>query len=127
MDPRGRAYERMGSFYTGFVAVFTLFMIGTTWTTELAVFGIMPQDGSPIGIIVGTCLGLGLILLGNYLPKVKPNYTFGCKDRHGGARQRPELAAHHRFAVWPWSSPHRRRHIRAVLETAGRRGVGNPG
>lgn len=79
MDPRGRAYERMGSFYTGFVAVFTLFMIGMTWTTELVVFGIMPQDGSPIGIIVGTSLGLGLILLGNYLPKVKPNYTFGCK------------------------------------------------
>ena len=79
IDPRGRAYERMGGFYTGFVALFTLFMICITWTTELTVFGIVPQNGSPIGIFVGVIAGIGLILLGNYLPKVKRNYTFGCK------------------------------------------------
>lgn len=79
IDPRGKAYERMGGFYTGFVTLFTLFMICMTWTTELTVFGIVPQDGSPIGIFVGVIVGIGLILLGNYLPKVKRNYTFGCK------------------------------------------------
>lgn len=79
IDPRGRIYERMGGFYTGFVALFTLFMICITWTTELTVFGIVPQNGSPIGIFVGVIAGIGLILLGNYLPKIKRNYTFGCK------------------------------------------------
>lgn len=79
MDPRGRAYERMGSFYTGFVAIMTLFLVAVTWTTELTVFGIVPENGSPIGLITGTAVGIGLILLGNYLPKVKRNYSFGIK------------------------------------------------
>lgn len=79
MDPRGKAYERMGGFYAGFVALFTLFMVCITWTTELTVFGIIPQNESPIGIFTGIIVGAGLILLGNYLPKIKRNYTFGCK------------------------------------------------
>lgn len=79
IDPRGKIYERMGGFYTGFVSLFTLFMIGITWTTELTVFGIIPQNGSPVGIVVSVVAGIGLVLLGNYLPKVKRNYTFGCK------------------------------------------------
>lgn len=79
IDPRGRAYQRMGGFYTGFVTIFTLFMVAMTWTTELVVFGILPQTGSPIGALAGVSVGIGLVLLGNYLPKVKRNYTFGCK------------------------------------------------
>lgn len=79
MDPRGRAYERMGSFYTGFVALMTLFLVAITWTTELTVFGIVPEDNSPIGIFTGTTVGIGFILLGNYLPKIKRNYSFGIK------------------------------------------------
>ena len=79
IDPRGSAYARMGSFYTKFVALFTLFLIGMTWTTELTVFGILPETASPLGMVVGVVVGVGLVLLGNYLPKVKRNYTFGCK------------------------------------------------
>ena len=79
IDPRGKAYERMGSFYTGFVTLFTVFLICMTWTTELTVFGIIPENESPIGIFTGVTVGIGLMLLGNYLPKVKRNYSFGCK------------------------------------------------
>lgn len=79
IDPRGKAYERMGSFYTGFVTLFTVFLICMIWTTELTVFGIIPQNESPIGIFTGVTVGIGLMLLGNYLPKVKRNYSFGCK------------------------------------------------
>lgn len=79
IDPRGKAYERMGSFYTGLVTLFTVFLICMTWTTELTVFGIIPQNESPIGIFTGVTVGIGLMLLGNYLPKVKRNYSFGCK------------------------------------------------
>ena len=46
IDPRGKAYERMGSFYTGVVTLFTVFLICMTWTTELTVFGIIPQNES---------------------------------------------------------------------------------
>lgn len=79
IDPRGKAYERMGSFYTGVVTLFTVFLICMTWTTELTVFGIIPQNESPIGIFTEVTVGIGLMLLGNYLPKVKRNYSFGCK------------------------------------------------
>lgn len=79
IDPRGKAYERMGSFYTGVVTLFTVFLICMTWTTELTVFGIIPQNESPIGIFTGVTVGIGLMLLGNYLPKIKRNYSFGCK------------------------------------------------
>lgn len=79
IDPRGKAYERMGSFYTGVVTLFTVFLICMTWTTELTVFGIIPQNESPIGIFTGVTVGIGLMLLGNCLPKVKRNYSFGCK------------------------------------------------
>ncbi|MDO4437468.1 MAG: SdpI family protein [Coriobacteriaceae bacterium] len=79
IDPRGAAYERMSRFYTLFVSLFTLFMIAITWTTELTVFGILPETGSPLGIGVSMVVGFVLILLGNYLPKVKRNYSFGIK------------------------------------------------
>lgn len=79
MDPRGHIYARMGSFYTGFVTLFTLFMVAITWTSELTVFGLLPESGSPVGTITSVVVGVGLILLGNYMPKVRRNYTFGCK------------------------------------------------
>ncbi len=68
MDPRGQAYMRMGSFYNGFVVLFTLFMVGMTWTSELTVFGILPENDSPIGTITTLVVGMGFILLGNYMP-----------------------------------------------------------
>ena len=79
MDPRGSVYARMGSFYTGFASLFTIFMIAMTWTSELTVFGILPETGSPVGVITSIVVGIGLVMLGNYMPKVKRNYTFGCK------------------------------------------------
>ncbi len=79
MDPRAQAYMRMGSFYNGFTVAFTLFMVGMTWTSELTVFGLLPENGSPIGTITTLVLGVGFVLLGNYMPKIKHNYTFGFK------------------------------------------------
>ena len=79
MDRRGQAYMRMGSFYNGFVALFTLFMVGMTWTSELTVFGILPENGSPIGTITTLVVAWASFCLGNYMPKIKRNYTFGCK------------------------------------------------
>lgn len=79
IDPRGRAYGHVAGFYTAFVIGSVLFMIGISWSIELTVFGIMPEHESPIGIIVSVALGVGLMFLGNYLPRVPRNYTFGIK------------------------------------------------
>lgn len=78
IDPRGSAYTRMGRFYLAFVTVFTLFIICATWTCELSVFGLMPQGGI-VMVAVNLVLGAVFIMLGNYMPKIKRNYTFGVK------------------------------------------------
>lgn len=79
IDPRGQAYERMGLFYTGFVILFTIFIVAMTWSSELTVFGILPESGSLIGAATSIAVGVGLMLLGNYMPKIKSNYTFGVR------------------------------------------------
>lgn len=79
MDPRGGAYRRMGRFYFAFVCSITLLITLASWTSELSVFGLMPKGGTIIGVVVQCTIGALLIMVGNYLPKVKRNYTFGCK------------------------------------------------
>lgn len=79
IDPRGHAYERVSGLYSAFVGAFTVFMICISWSIELTVFGIMPTDNSPMGAAVCTALGALFLFLGNYLPRVPRNYTFGIK------------------------------------------------
>ena len=75
IDPKGRAYEKSGRIYEGFVVAFTLLMVLMTWSTEAAVFGWLPNVGLAIPVVLGALL----VGLGNYLPRVRQNYTFGVK------------------------------------------------
>ena len=79
MDPRGRAYERMGSFYTGFVALMTLFLVAITWTTELTVFGDGARGQQPHRHLHGNDRGNRLHPAGELPPQIKRNYSFGIK------------------------------------------------
>lgn len=78
VDPKGAAYAKSGRFYLGFVIAFTVFMCGMTWLSELTVWGVVPQAGA-VGTIVMTPIGLLFIGIGNYLPRVRQNYTMGVK------------------------------------------------
>lgn len=78
IDPKGAAYAKSGRFYLGFVIAFTVFMCGMTWLSELTVWGVVPQTGA-VGIIVTTAIGVLFIGIGNYLPRVRQNYTMGVK------------------------------------------------
>lgn len=79
IDPRGIIYRSVSKLYTGIAIAFTLFMVALSWCIELTVFGIMPQDGSPMSVVTTIALGVGALFLGNYLPRVQRNYTFGYK------------------------------------------------
>ncbi len=79
IDPRGASYRRFSHLWRGFVIALTLFMIAVSWGAEATVFGLFPQGGSMLGNLIMVALGAGLIALGNYLPRVRSNYTFGCK------------------------------------------------
>lgn len=78
IDPKGAAYAKSGRFYLGFVIAFTVFMCGMTWLSELTVWGVVPQVGA-VGTIVTTAIGILFIGMGNYLPRVRQNYTMGVK------------------------------------------------
>ena len=78
IDPKGEAYRRSGRFYQGFVIAFTLFMCAISWLGELTVWGVVPAVGA-VNLLVCGAVGLLFIGVGNYLPRVKQNYTLGIK------------------------------------------------
>lgn len=47
MDPRGQAYMRMGSFYNGFVVLFTLFMVGRPGPPSSPYSASCPKTAAP--------------------------------------------------------------------------------
>lgn len=72
LDPKGRNFKRFRGVYLGMSAALTLFLVVIAWMTPLTAFGLVSEGGS----IVSTAT---LFALGNYLPRVKPNYTFGIR------------------------------------------------
>ena len=68
MDPKGESYGKAGGLYRGFVIAFTLIMCG-----------LIPTKGGPVGLIISVALGALFIGLGNYLSRMRQNYTFGIR------------------------------------------------
>lgn len=95
IDPKGEAYRTSGKFYQGFVIAFTLLMCAISWLGELTVWGIVPVVGT-VNLLVSGAIGLLFIGMGNYLPRVKQNYTLGIKTPWALARSR-ELAPYAAF------------------------------
>lgn len=79
IDPRAQNYEKFGKVYRGFVIGCTLFLCAMTWLSELTVFNVLPGSSNLVSILVCGGIGLLFIALGNYMPRIKQNYTFGCK------------------------------------------------
>ena len=78
IDPKGEAYRTSGKFYQGFVIAFTLLMCAVSWLGELTVWGVVPAVGT-VNLLISGAIGLLFIGMGNYLPRVKQNYTLGIK------------------------------------------------
>lgn len=78
IDPKGEAYRTSGKFYQGFVIAFTLLMCAISWMGELTVWGVVPAAGT-VNLLISGAIGLFFIGMGNYLPRVKQNYTLGIK------------------------------------------------
>lgn len=119
IDPKGAAYAKSGRFYLGFVIAFTVFMCGMTWLSELTVWGVVPLTGA-VGIIVTTAIGVLFIGMGNYLPRVRQNYTMGVKTPWALADpenwQRTQRFGGKCFVVMGWaSSPSALRRLRCPM------------
>ncbi|MBM6688655.1 SdpI family protein [Collinsella tanakaei] len=79
IDPKGRNFERFSGIYRTFVTVLTLFMMAISWAGPLTIWGYLSTDGAVLNTLLIGFFGLLFIVLGNYLPRVKPNFTFGIR------------------------------------------------
>lgn len=79
IDPKGKNFEKFRPVWKGMVLATVLLGCAISWMSELAVFGILRDGSGTAGILVGGGIGLLFILLGNYMPRIKQNYTFGCR------------------------------------------------
>lgn len=75
IDPRKASYRKHEKAYGVFMSVTVLLMIAFSWVTAFAALG-KPVD---ISTIVPVGIGILLLVLGNYTPQIRPNYTFGIK------------------------------------------------
>ena len=75
LDPRGKNYEKHQKAYDVFRIFFTLFFIAVVWVSNAAIMGY------PVSINQFIPIGLGILFLimGNYMPQIRSNYTFGIK------------------------------------------------
>lgn len=83
MDPKGKNYETFSKFYNGFAIGITVFLVCISWLPELALFGLLPDGSQILGIVLNAVLGISFIALGNYMPRIKQNYFFGCRTPWG--------------------------------------------
>ena len=75
IDPRKENFVRHKNVYQPFAVMMVFFMIGLNWMSILAAMGIE----LPVTTILMLAMGIMFILLGNYMPRIRPNYTFGIR------------------------------------------------
>jgi uncharacterized membrane protein len=78
LDPKGRSYRDFWGFYQGFVIAFTAFMCALSWMGDLTALGVLPKRGFT-GAVVPVAVGALFVGIGNYMPRVSRNYSFGVK------------------------------------------------
>lgn len=79
IDPRASNFQRFDNVYRGFVIGITVFLCMITWLSELTVYNVLPGGSNLVMVLVCGGCGLLFIALGNYMPRIKQNYTFGCR------------------------------------------------
>lgn len=79
IDPKHQNFERFGKVWNIFITLMVLLTAGMTWLTELTVFNMLPQSSNIVSLLVCGGIGLMFIIMGNFMPNIKQNYTFGCR------------------------------------------------
>ena len=75
MDPKGDSYLKHGKAYNILIIFLMIFLIALHWVTIGIALGIELS----INKIVPFGIGILFIVIGNYMPQIKQNYTFGIK------------------------------------------------
>lgn len=75
IDPKSANFARHQEIYSAFSAAMTVFMLLVSWMIPLGGLGYE----LPIGSIICVLLGVIFTTLGNFMPKIKHNYSFGIR------------------------------------------------
>ena len=80
IDPHASNFEKFQHVYRIFLIALTVFLCGVSWLSELTVYDVLPAAGGSLvsALVLGGC-GVLFVVLGNYMPRIKQNYTFGCR------------------------------------------------
>ena len=78
IDPKADSYRKSRRMWNVFTACFTVFLIGVTWMTELYFWGPRAVWQAAPYLLVAA-IAAGLVALGNYMPRIRQNYTMGAK------------------------------------------------
>lgn len=75
IDPKYQNYSKNRNVYFLMGILLTLFLILVTWIMYFKAVGI----SIPIERVIPGCIGILLLVIGNFLPRVRPNYFFGIR------------------------------------------------
>ncbi len=77
IDPKRKNYNKFQGFYEGF----TLFMMTFIFIiTSIIIFESLYPNRINIDRVISILLGVFFIIIGNYMPKIKPNFFMGIKN-----------------------------------------------
>lgn len=79
IDPLSKNFERFDEVWNISVIAVTVFCLALSWLPELCIYGVLPSGGNAVGVFVCGGVGLLFLVLGNYMPRIKQNFTFGCR------------------------------------------------
>lgn len=80
IDPKGDRYLKFRGVHFGLGTVLSVVMALLAWTIAGMIIGWLPQSQPAfISVVVFGPLGIMMLGLGNYLPRIRPNYSFGIR------------------------------------------------
>ncbi|MGL6175080.1 MAG: SdpI family protein [Cellulosilyticaceae bacterium] len=75
IDPKRSSFSKHAKAYNIFIFFIVLFMLGIHWATFLFSLGY----NISVDKVVMVFVGILFIIMGNYMPQIRHNYTFGVK------------------------------------------------
>ncbi|MBC5580972.1 SdpI family protein [Anaerofilum sp. BX8] len=100
IDPKRRNYPRFGGAYRAFRLMFNLFMLGMA---AITLYSAYRPGALSVNKLIPAGVGALFCVMGNYMPKFKPNYFMGLRTPWTLASERVWHSTHRLAgALWFW-------------------------
>lgn len=79
IDPKRHNFASFSGIYRSFTAAICLLLMAVTWMGPFTAWGYLSPDSGIVSTLLFGFFGLLFIGLGNYMPRIRPNFTFGIR------------------------------------------------